>query len=57
MGVTNEAVWTVKEGAGGLELGVVVVVECNVMLKAVVKGQVTASVAQILGALVKTLEG
>ncbi|CAN8097036.1 unnamed protein product [Discula destructiva] len=57
MGVKNEALWTVKEAAGGLELSVVLNVECNVMLKSVVKGQSSTSSQQILDALVKKLQG
>lgn len=52
MGVINEGLWEVKEGAGGLELLVTIQVECNMVLKPIVKGQVKTSAEQIHKALV-----
>lgn len=40
MGVVNEGLWTVEAGPDGLELKVSIQVECNAMLKGLVKGQV-----------------
>lgn len=56
MGVTNTAVWEVKEAGNGLELRVTLQVECSVMLKSVVKGQVTSSVQQIHKTLVERMK-
>ncbi|KAG6358043.1 hypothetical protein INS49_013927 [Diaporthe citri] len=47
MGVVNEGLWTVEEGPGGLELRVNIQVDCNAMLKGLVKGQVQSGVEQI----------
>lgn len=47
MGVVNEGLWTVEEGSGGLELRVNIQVECNAMLKGLVKGQVQSGAEQI----------
>lgn len=56
MSVTNESLWTVKEASGGLELVVTTQVECNMMLKLIVKGQATSSLQQIHGALVEIMK-
>lgn len=55
MGVSNEARWTIKEVGSGLELHASVFVECNMMLKPVVKGQVETSCKQIAAALVQRM--
>lgn len=47
MGVVNEGLWTIEEGSGGLELCVSIQVECNAMLKGLVKGQVQSGAEQI----------
>lgn len=47
MGVVNEGLWTVEEGPGGLELCASIQVECNAMLKGLVKGQVQSGAEQI----------
>lgn len=56
MGVTNEARWTVKEANGGLELTLSIFVECNMMLKPVVKGQVEVDSKKIASALVARMQ-
>lgn len=55
MGVSNEARWTVKEVDGGLELHASVFVECNMMLKPVVKGQVETGTKQIAAVLIQRM--
>jgi hypothetical protein len=47
MGVVNEGLWTVEEGPSGLELKVSMQVECNVMLRALVKGHVQSGAEEI----------
>lgn len=57
MGVTNEGLWSVREGANGLELLVSVQVDCNMMLKPVVKGQVQSASEEIHKNLVAAMLG
>lgn len=57
MGVSNEAVWTIKDAAAGLELVVSVLVDCNMMLKPVVKAQVEAGTDEIAKKLVQLMQG
>ncbi|KAH8757265.1 hypothetical protein F5883DRAFT_428950, partial [Diaporthe sp. PMI_573] len=47
MGVVNEGLWTVEKGPDGLDLKVSIQVECNAMLKGLVKGQVQSGAEQI----------
>lgn len=56
MGVVNEGLWTVEEGSGGLELRVSIQVECNAMLKGLVKGQVQSGAEQIHKNLIAVME-
>lgn len=56
MGVNNEARWTIKEVGGGLELHASVFVECNMMLKPVVKSQVETGLKQISAALIQKMQ-
>lgn len=57
MGVNNEGLWTVQEGANGLELLVSVQIDCNMVLKPVVKGQVQSSSEEIHRNLVAAMLG
>lgn len=57
MGVQNEGLWTVKDGANGLELAVSVQVDCNMMLKPVVKGQVQSGSEEIHKNMVQLMQG
>lgn len=47
MGVVNEGLWKVEGGSGGLELLMSIQVECNMMLKELVKGQFQSGTEQI----------
>lgn len=56
MGVINEGLWTVKEVAGGLELHGTLQVDCNLVLKPVVKSQVESASAQLVKNLVAAMQ-
>lgn len=56
MGVINEGLWTVEEGSDGLQLKVSIHVDCNMMLKGLVKGQVQSGAEQIHKNLLAAME-
>lgn len=56
MGVVNEGLWTVDEGPDGLQLKVSIQIDCNMMLKGLVKGQVQSGAEQIHKNLLASME-
>lgn len=56
MSVINKATWEVKEGASGLELHASILVECSMVLKPIVKGQVQSNTNELLKLLLEAMK-
>lgn len=56
MSVINKGTWEVKEGAGGLELNVSILIECSMVLKPMVKSQVQSNTNQLHKILIDAMQ-
>lgn len=56
MGVANEGLWTLKEVAGGLELYGTIQVDCSLVLRPVVKGQIQSASNQLVKNLTAAMQ-